>query len=81
MNDIQYSSTRLNFFLSADDTNILYAGKHLQKRALRFIYFAKLRDHAIPFFLDAGILPISFLYYENICILMHDVRHEKHLRI
>ena len=31
----------------------------------------------IPFFLDAGILPISFLYYENICILMHDVRHER----
>ena len=49
----------------------------LQKRALRFIYFAKLRDHAIPFFLDAGILPISFLYYENICIPMHDVRHER----
>ena len=45
----------------------------LQKRALRFIYFAKLRDHA----LDAGILPISFLYYENICILMHDVRYER----
>ena len=49
----------------------------LQKRALHFIYFAKLRDHAIPIFLDAGILPISFLYYENICILMHDVRHER----
>ena len=49
----------------------------LQKRALRFVYFAKPRDHAIPFFLDAGILPISFLYYENICILMHDVRHER----
>ena len=49
----------------------------LQKRALRFIYFAKLRDHATPFFLDASILPISFLYYENICILMHDVRHER----
>ena len=26
----------------------------LQKRALCFIYFAKLRDHAIPFFLDAA---------------------------
>ena len=49
----------------------------LQKRALRFIYFAKQRDHAIPFFLDAGILPISFLYYENICALMHDVCHER----
>ena len=29
MNDIQYSSTKLNFFLFADDTNILYADKHL----------------------------------------------------
>ena len=49
----------------------------LQKRALSFTYFAKLRDHAIPTFLDAGILPISFLYYENTCILTHDVRHER----
>ena len=49
----------------------------LQKRALRFIYFAERKDHAIPLFLDANILPVSFLYYKNICTLMYDVRHEK----
>lgn len=31
----------------------------LQKRALRMVYFADRRDHAIPFFVDANILPTS----------------------
>ena len=48
----------------------------LQKRALRFIYFAEWKEHAIPFFLNADILPVNFLYYENVCSLMHDVRHK-----
>ena len=30
MNNIQYSSTKFIFFLFADDTNILYADKHLR---------------------------------------------------
>ena len=34
----------------------------LQKRALRFIHFAKPRDHAIPLFTNTKILPINFLY-------------------
>ena len=36
----------------------------LQKRALRFIHFAKPRDHAIPLFINTKILPINFLYYQ-----------------
>ena len=34
-----------------------------QKRTLRFIYFANCRDHAIPLFIDAKILPLNFLHY------------------
>ena len=36
----------------------------LQKHALRFIHFAKPRDHAIPLFINTKILPINFLYYQ-----------------
>ena len=38
----------------------------LQKRVLRFIYFSGRRDHAIPLFLNANILPATFLYYTKI---------------
>ena len=31
----------------------------LRKRALRFIHFAKPRDHAIPLFINTKILPIT----------------------
>ena len=47
----------------------------LQKRALRFIFFADYSEHAIPLFLDAQVLPIKFLYYESIANLMFDVRN------
>ena len=45
----------------------------LQKRALRLIYFAETNDHAIPFFVNAKILPLQSLYYESVCSLMYDV--------
>ena len=45
----------------------------LQKRALRLIYFAETNDQAIPFFVNAKILPLQSLYYESICRLMYDV--------
>ena len=34
----------------------------LQKRGLRFIYFSNRNKHAIPRFLDANILPLTFSY-------------------
>ena len=43
----------------------------LQKRALRLIYFAETNDHAIPFFVNAKILPLQSLYYESVCSLMY----------
>ena len=36
----------------------------LQKRALRFIYFSERNQHAIPLFIDAGVLPLKFLHYD-----------------
>ena len=48
---------------------------HIQKQALRFIFFSDHSDHAIPLFLDAQISPIKFLYYDSIANLMFDVRN------
>ena len=45
----------------------------LQKRALRLIYFANKREHAIPLFIRANILPVDMLYYKAISTLMHDI--------
>ena len=42
----------------------------LQKRALRLIYFSSKREHAIPLFIRANILPVDMLYYKGI---MHDI--------
>ena len=39
----------------------------LQKRVLRLIYFVDRNDHAIPLFVNAKILPFTFLYYEAEC--------------
>ena len=47
----------------------------LQKRALRFIYFSERNQHAIPLFIDAGVLPLKFLYYELLANLMFEIRH------
>ena len=49
----------------------------LQKRALRLLFFADVRDHAIPLFLEANVLPMTFLYHECVasCVasLMYDI--------
>ena len=39
----------------------------LQKRVLRLIYFVDRKEHAIPLFENAKILPFTFLYYEAVC--------------
>lgn len=44
-----------------------------QKRVLRLIHFAPVREHAIPFFLKAKLLPLEFRYYEKIANLMNDI--------
>ena len=45
----------------------------LQKRVLRLIHFAPVREHAIPLFLKAKLLPFEFQYYEKIANLMYDI--------
>ena len=45
----------------------------LQKKVIRFIFFANRKVHAIPLFIDANILPISFLYFKSVSYLMHDI--------
>ena len=48
----------------------------LPKRVLRLIYFVDRKEHAIPLFVNAKILPITFLYYEAVCKLMFDVHND-----
>ena len=38
----------------------------LQKRALRLIFFANKRSHAIPLFIASNILPVNMLYFETV---------------
>ena len=38
----------------------------LQKRALRLIFFINKREHAIPLFVCANILPVGMLYYKSV---------------
>ena len=47
----------------------------LQKRALRFIYFSEQNQHAISLFIDAGVLPLTFLHYDLLANLMFETRH------
>ena len=47
----------------------------LQKRALRFIYFPERNQHAIPLFIDAGVLPLKSLCYELLAHLVFEIRH------
>ena len=42
----------------------LYKLLVLQKRALRLMFFAEPRTHAVPLFLETKQLPISFLLFE-----------------
>ena len=39
------------------------------------IYFVYSRAHAIPLFIDANVLPLTFLYCESVSNLMHGVNN------
>ena len=45
----------------------------LQKKVLRMMYFTDIREHAIPLFIDADILPVSFMYYRTVACLMPEL--------
>ena len=45
----------------------------LQKRVVRLVYFLPFRTHAIPYFAQSNILPITMLYFKLSSILMLDI--------
>ena len=47
----------------------------LQKRALRFIYLSGGNQHTISLFIDLGVLPLKFLYYDILDNLKFEIRH------
>ena len=40
-----------------------------QKRALRLMFFAGNRSHAIPLVISANVLPLDMFYFETVCSL------------
>ena len=42
------------------------------------MYFMDIREHAIPLFIDADILPVTFMYYKSVARPMHDINNNKH---
>ena len=45
----------------------------LQEKAFGFISVIARKTHTTPLFLDAKILPVSFLYYRSTAVLLHDI--------
>ena len=48
----------------------------LQKRALRLMYFCDYKCHAVPYFLSSRFLPLDFLYFKSVALLMHDISND-----
>ena len=47
----------------------------LQKRVLRFMYFAEKNEHTVPLRINANLLPLNFLYFKMLSELIYDVRN------
>ena len=47
----------------------------LQKQVLHLIYLTDKKEHAIPLFINAKIIPITILYHEAVCKLMLDLHN------
>ena len=47
------------------------------ERVLNLQNFVNKREHAIPLFVRANILPVDMLYYKSMSILMHDCKTVK----
>ena len=45
----------------------------LEKRVLRLMYFGDYKSHAVPYFLSSRFLPLDFLYFKSVAVLMHDI--------
>ena len=68
-----YLSYGIAVWGQAAPTNFGKKNLILQKRALRLIHFKPFRFHAVPLFKLSYVLPLNFLYFKTICLIMHDV--------
>ena len=48
-----------------------------QGTKVRLLYLADWHDNVISLFLEANVLPITFLCYESVSTLMHDINNDK----
>ena len=49
----------------------------MSERVIRFIFFAKQRDSAIPLFIKSNVPPVNLIYYcQSVANLVHDVVNE-----
>ena len=67
----------MDLLLGAKQQTHLHKILLLRKRALQMKNFLDRRDHAIPLFIDANVLPLNFLYSQIISNLMHDVHNSQ----
>ena len=37
------------------------------------MYFGDYKSHAVPYFLSSRFLPLDFLYFKSVDVLMHDI--------
>ena len=37
------------------------------------MYFGDYKFHAVPYFLSSRFLPLDFLYFKSVAVLMHDI--------
>ena len=50
----------------------------LLKKVLRMMYLRPdIREHAITLFIDAHILPVTFMYYKSVARFMHDINNNR----
>ena len=42
---------------------------------IRLMYFSERHQHTISIFIDAGVLPLKFVYYELLGNFMFEIRH------
>ena len=48
----------------------------VSERVIRFIFFAKQRDSAIPLFIKSNVPPVNLMYCQSVANLVHDVVNE-----
>ena len=75
------STASLFFLLPSSRASRTFRASRKMTRSCRLAHKAPVmqarHDHAIPLFLEADVPPMTFLYYEPVSILMHDISNDK----